>query len=141
MRKRKLSEIKGEGAMSAFAALIDPICNMAEDEETAEMYRREHKPAQRDDRSYMLQQAYKVIAKHEDDFCVIMAFCYNTTPEKYRAQLTPVQALSDLSELITDEVWKTFLSPVQSAQSSTSAPGNTQERPTSAPSANTQERA
>lgn len=139
MKKRKLSEIKGEGALSAFAALIDPICNMAEDEETAEMYRRERKPAQRDERTYMLQQAYKILAKHEDDFCAIMAVCYNTTPEKYKAQLTPAQAIADMADLISDEVWQTFLLPVRrDAVSSASAPENTQEHPSSELSADTQ---
>lgn len=139
MKKRKLSEIKGEGTLSVFAALIDPICNMTEDAETLEMYRREHKPEQRSDRSYMLQQAYKILAKHEDDFSAIMAVCYNTTPEKYKAQLTPTQAISDFAELIVDEVWQTFIVPARrDAESSASVPGNTEEQTNSLPSADTQ---
>lgn len=103
------SEIKGKGALSAFAALIDPLCNLVEDEDTREMYRQEKKPDERSSRSYIVSLVYKILSRHEDDFCRIMAVCYGTTPEKYAAELTYVKALQDWAELTGDEVWKSFL--------------------------------
>lgn len=138
MKKRKLSEIQGKGTLRAFAALIDPLCNITEDEETQEMYAQKHRPAQRDKRAYMLAQAYKILAKHEDDFAAIMAVCYGTTPAKYKETLTPTQALNDFADLINDEVWKTFFFPAQTnGQASTSAPENTEEQTTLPPSVDT----
>lgn len=113
---RKLSEIKGKGAISAFATIIDPICNIAEDAETRELYKKEHCPEGRDEKSYMLQQLFKILSKHEDDFTAIMAVCYETTPEEYKATLSYAQALSDWADLISDPVWKAFFIQARSAE-------------------------
>lgn len=122
------SEIKGKGALSAFAEMIDPLCNIAEDEDTREMYRQEKKPENRDTRSYIVSLLYRVLAKHEDDFCRIMAVCYGTTPEKYAANLTYEAALQDWAALAGDPVWRAFFTQAQggvkhagSAQETTSA--------------------
>ncbi len=122
------SEIKGKGALSAFAALIDPLCNLVEDEDTREMYKQEHKPEERSARSYIVSLVYKILAKHEDDFCRIMAVCYDTTPEKYAAELSYVQALQDWGSLVSDDIWKSFFSAAQvGATHAESAPENTPE--------------
>lgn len=129
MKKLTLpSEIKGKGALSAFAALIDPLCNIVEDEDVREMYRQEKKPENRSTRSYITSIIYKVLAKHEDDFCRIMAVCYGTTPEKYSAELTYVSALQDWAALTGDEVWKAFFTAAQvGANRAGSAQENTPE--------------
>lgn len=138
MKKRKLSEIQGKGTLRAFAALIDPLCNIIEDEETTEMYRQERRPTQRDKRAYMLQQAYKILSKHEDEFAEVMAVCYSTTPAKYKENLTPTQALTDFADLINDDVWKTFFFSAQgNGQASTSARESTEEQTNSSPSVDT----
>ena len=122
------SEIKGKGALSAFAALIDPLCNLVEDEDTREMYRQEKKPEERSSRSYIVSLVYKILSRHEDDFCRIMAVCYGTTPEKYAAELTYVKALQDWAELTSDEVWKSFFTAAQvGANRAGSAQENTPE--------------
>lgn len=122
------SEIKGKGALSAFAALIDPLCNIVEDEDVREMYRQEKKPENRSSRSYLTALIYKVLAKHEDDFCQIMAVCYATTPEKYAAELTYVSALQDWAALTGDEVWKAFFTAARvGANRAGSAQENTPE--------------
>lgn len=123
---KKLSEIKGKGAISAFATIIDPICNIAEDADTREMYKKEHCPEGRDAKSYMLQQLFKVLSKHEDDFAAIMAVCYGTTPEEYKATLSYEQALCDWADLVSDPVWKAFFIQARSAEiHSGSAPAST----------------
>ena len=113
---KKLSEIKGKGAISAFAAIIDPLCSIIEDADTREMYKKENCPEDRDKNSYMLQQLFKVLSKHEDDFAAIMAVCYDTTPEEYKATLSYAQALNDWADLISDPVWKAFFIQARSAE-------------------------
>ncbi len=108
MENKTLSDIKGESTLSAFAKIIDPLCNMAEDPEMQEMVQMENKPPQRSKTAYMLQQAYKVLAAHENDFCLIMSLCRGCTPEEYKADLTYAQVLGDFSMLISDPVWKAF---------------------------------
>lgn len=71
----------------------------------------EHKPEQRGERSYLIQQAFKVLAKHQRDLAQVMSLCYDVTPEEYLAECTPGQALQDFAELIVSEVWKTFFTP------------------------------
>lgn len=127
MEKRTLSSIKGESTLSAFAKIIDPLCNIAEDPETREMIEMKNRPEQRDKTAYMLQQAYKVLAAHEDDFCAVMAVCTNCAPDEYKASLTYGQAIEDFSALISDEVWKSFFGMAQRhAARSISAPENTE---------------
>lgn len=122
------SAIKGKGALSAFASLIDPLCNLVDDEDVREMYRQEKKPENRTARAYLTALIYKVLAKHEEDFCQIMAICYGTTPEKYAAELTYVGALQDWAALTGDEVWKSFFMAAQvGANRAGSAPENTPE--------------
>lgn len=131
VKNRTLSDIKGESTLRAFAQIIDPLCNIAEDPETREMIVMERKPEQRDKTAYMLQQAYKVLATHEDDFCAVMAVCHDCTAEEYKAGLTYGQAIEDFSTLISDEVWRSFFGMAQrhgersiSAQENTEAQTN-----------------
>lgn len=129
MIKRTLSDIKGESTLSAFAKIIDPICDMVEDPDTQEMVLMEHRPPQRSKTAYMLQQAYKVLAAHEDDFCTIMSVCRECTPDEYKASLTYEQALEDFAALISDSVWRSFFALAQTNEKrSISAPENTEER-------------
>ena len=129
MKKMTLpSEIKGKGALGAFAALIDPLCNLVEDEDTREMYRQEKKPEDRSTRSYITALIYKVLAKHEEDFCQIMSICYGITPEKYSEELTYVSALQDWAALTGDEVWKAFFTAARAGENRAgSAPENSSE--------------
>lgn len=138
MEKKQLSEIKGEGAIGAFASLIEPLFNLIEDADTQEMYLQRNRPPQRAPRNYMMQQAYKVLAKHEADFTEIMAICYGCTPEEYTEQVTVTQSIEDLAELMSDPVWKIFFVREQSAEtSSNSAQENTEAQTGSSTSANT----
>lgn len=129
MKKLTLpSDIKGKGALSAFAELIDPLCNLVEDEDTREMYMQKQRPEGRDTRTYIVSLLYKVLAKHQDDFCRVMAVCYGTTPEKYAESLSYVTALQDWAALTGDEVWKSFFLQAQAgAMRAGSAQANTPE--------------
>lgn len=122
---KTLFDIKGESALSAFAEIIDPLCNIVEAPETREMVLMERRPEGRAKKAYMLQQAYKVLAAHEDDFCRIMAVCKECTAEEYKTALTYTGAIEDFSALISDPIWQTFFDLAQSGKSSTSAPENT----------------
>lgn len=130
MENRTLSEIKGESTLSAFAKIIDPLCNIAEDAETREMIEMKKRPEQRSKTAYMLQQAYKVLAAHEEDFCAVMAVCHDCTVDEYKANLTYAQAIEDFSALISDEVWRSFFGMAQRhGERSISAPENTEAQP------------
>ena len=138
MEKKQLCEIEGEGAIRAFASICDPLFNLMEDADMQELYMQRSRPEKRVSRHYMIQQASKVLAKHEDDFCSIMAICYDTTPEEYLAKLTVTQGITDLAELMSDPVWKGFFIPAQSQETSSgSVPENTEAQTGSSTSANT----
>jgi hypothetical protein len=122
------SKIKGKGTLSAFASIIDPLCNLIDDEDVQEIYKQEHRPEKQSSRSYITSLLYKVLSRHEDDFCRIMAVCYGTTPEKYGAELTYVKVLQDWTALTSDEVWKAFFTAAQvGANRAGSAQENTPE--------------
>lgn len=127
MKKMTLpSEIKGKGALSAFAAIIDPLCNLVEGEETSKLYDLA-KDQERSGTSIQAQMI-KILSKNEEDFCRIMAVCYGTTPEKYAEGLTLGSVLDDFSRLLCDRVWLDFFSAAQAgAKRAGSAPENTPE--------------
>lgn len=127
MKEWTLSGIKGESTLRAFAQIIDPLCNIAEDPETREMLLMERRPTGRSKNAYMMQQAYKVLAAHERDFCTVMAVCHGCTVEEYKGSLTYELAIEDLAKLLNDDVWKSFFKMAQSGEKcSTSAQESTE---------------
>ena len=125
----KLSDIKGERTLDVIADIIDPIANIAEDEEASNLFRKERLPEGTTKKSFLLQRARKAVPAllkgHKSDIISILSTIDGTTPEEYTASLNLVKLTKDAIDLITDEAFMTLFISAQSGTSSGSAPEST----------------
>lgn len=124
----KLSDIKGERTLDVIADIIDPIANIAEDEEASNLFRKERLPEGMTKKSFLLQRARKAVPAllkgHKGDIIAILSAIEGTTAEEYTASLNLVKLTKDAIDLITDEAFMTLFISAQSGTSSGSAPVN-----------------
>lgn len=125
----KLSDIQGERTLDVIAEVIDPICNIAEDEDAATLFKREKLPEGMTAKKFLLQRARKsvpaLIKGHKADIISILSSIEGTTPEEYSDSLNLVKLTKDFVDLMTDEAFGELFISAQSGSSSGSAQENT----------------
>lgn len=109
----KLSDIKGERVFDVIADIIDPIVNIAQDSDAAELFApKTEKPEDMDKWTYFLMRVKKslppLLKTHRDDFVTILAVVNNVSPKEYRKELTMQKLFSDIIELVTDQEFTSF---------------------------------
>jgi len=132
----KLSEINGDRTLEVIADIIDPIANIAEDDEAAALFKREKLPEGTTPKKFLLNRARKaapaLLKGHKADIIAILSTIEGTSPEDYSGALNMVKLLKDFVELLTDEAFtELFISaqnegaekPFGSAPENTEAPG------------------
>ena len=128
----RLSDIKGERTLEIIADIIDPIADIAEDEEAAALFKREKLPEGMTAKKFLLQKARKaapaLLKGHKDDIIAILAAIKGTRPEEYAGTLNLVKLIKDTVDLLTDEAFGTLFITAQSGTSSGSAPENIEDR-------------
>ena len=126
----RLSDIKGERTLEVIADIIDPIANIAEDEETSALFKQEKLPEGMTAKKFLLQRARKaapaLLKGHKSDIISILSTIEGTTAEEYTASLNLVKLTKDAIDLITDEAFMTLFISAQSGTSSGSAPESTE---------------
>lgn len=126
----KLSDIKGERTLDVIADIIDPIANIAEDEEASALFRKEKLPKGMTKKTFLLQRARKAVPAllkgHKGDIIAILSAIEGTTKEEYTASLNLVKLTKDAIELISDEAFMTLFISAQSGDSSGSAQESTE---------------
>lgn len=127
----KLSDIKGERTLEVIAELIDPIANIAEDEQASAMFKREKLPEGMTAREFVAQRAKKstpiLLKNHKEDVISILATLEGVTVGEYTNSLNIAKLMTDILELLTDEDFMSFFTsaPEKAAgESSGSAPEN-----------------
>lgn len=125
----KLSDVKGERTLEVVADLIDPICNIAQDENAAALFHREKLPKGVSPKDFLLQRVKKsaprLLKAHKSDMVAILAAIEGVTPKEYEAGLNLVKLLSDFVDLMTDEAFGELFISAQSKTSSGSALAST----------------
>jgi len=108
----KLSEIKGERVFDVIADIIDPIVNIAEDEDAADLFKPQAPPEGMTPWQFFLKRIKKSLPPltraHKDDFVKIIASINNVDPDEYKKNVTLGKLLSDVIELITDDEFSSF---------------------------------
>lgn len=121
----RLSDIKGERTLEVIADIIDPIANIAEDEEAAALFKREKLPEGMTAKKFLLQKARKaapaLLKGHKGDIIAILSAIEGTSPEAYAGALNLVKLIKDTVDLLTDEAFGTLFISAQSGISSGSA--------------------
>lgn len=126
----RLSDIKGERTLEVIADLIDPIANIAEDEDAAAMFKREKLPEGVTAKKFMLQRARKalpvLLKDHKVDIISILSTIEGTSPEAYCGTLNMVKLFRDFVDLMTDEGFSALFTSAQSGETSGSASESTE---------------
>ena len=121
----KLSDIKGERTLEAIAEIIDPIANIAEDEEASAMFKREKLPDGMTAKKFMMKRVRKslpvLLKGHKADIILILSAIDGSDPMEYSRTLNLVKLVKDCTDLLTDEVFVELFISAQSENNSGSA--------------------
>lgn len=114
----RLSDIKGERTLEVIAEIIDPIANIAEDEQAAELFTRRPLPEGMTPNQYLLARARRAVPAllrgHKRDIIALLAAIGGTTPEAYEKALDMPRLFKDCVELLTDEAFMAFFTSAAS---------------------------
>ena len=128
----RLSDIKGERTLEVIADIIDPIANIAEDEEASALFKREKLPEGMTAKKFLLQRARKsapaLLKGHKEDIIAILAAIEGTPADEYAGTMNLVKLIKDTVDLLTDEAFGALFISAQSGTSSGSALENTEAR-------------
>jgi hypothetical protein len=123
----KLSDIKGDRVLDVIADVIDPIANMAQDKDVADMFKRKAVPEGMDARAFFAERMRKglpvLLKSHKADIIAIMAAIEGVTPEEYTDTLDLAKLFTDTMELLTDNAFLDFLSSSKT-EKDVDAPGS-----------------
>ena len=118
----RLSDIQGERVFDVIADIIDPIANIAEDEQASAMFRREKLPEGMTVKQFATQRARKALPAllkgHKCDIIAILASIEGVSAESYKGSLNLVKLMRDATELLTDEAFDALFHPAQRGKSS-----------------------
>ena len=86
----RLSDVRGDRTLDVIADLIDPISEIASDEEAVALFRREKVPEGVEPRDFFVKRARKaapaLLKGHKQQVIQILATIEGTDPEEYAAQ-------------------------------------------------------
>lgn len=123
----KLSDIKGERVFDVIADIIDPIANVAQDKDVAEMFKRKAVPEGMEANEFFAERMRKgvpaLLKGHKQDVIAILAAIEGVTPEQYEVSLDFPKLFTDVMELMTDDAFLGFLSS-QGTGKGADAPGS-----------------
>ena len=109
----KLSEIKGERVFDVIADIIEPCCNIAMDEKSAGLFKRE-KPEGMSPKDFALSKVKNhlpsLLGEHKNDVIAIMCAMKGIKRDEYCEGLTMASLVGDIFEMVTDEDLLSFLS-------------------------------
>lgn len=111
----RLSDIRGERVFDVIADIIEPACNIAQDEDAASLFDRSIKrPDGMEPSQFALERVKRAVPKlmrtHRDDLVAILASIEGVTPEQYVQDLTMPKLIQAVYEMLTDEDLLAFLS-------------------------------
>ena len=124
----RLSDIKGDRTLEVIAEIIDPIANIAEDEEASSMFKREKLPEGMTAKKFLLKRVRKslpvLLKGHKADIIAILSAIEGVSAEEYSGALNLVKLVKDCTDLLTDEAFMELFISAQSETNSGSAQEN-----------------
>lgn len=121
----KFSEIKGERALDVICELIEPITNIALDDDAADYFHRVELPEGENVYNFIYKRLKKsypaLLGKHKSDIIHIMATIEGVEDSEYLDTLDTGKLLVSLGELLTDPVFRGFFISAQSKNAATSS--------------------
>lgn len=110
----RLSEVKGERVIDVLADLVEPLANIAEDDELAELFSASELPKGLPPRKFLARRLRKAMPRllrgHKSDLVAIMAAVEGQDPKEYAEQMTMATLVKGVYEILTDDELLAFLS-------------------------------
>ena len=129
----RLSDVKGERVFDVLADIIDPIANIAEDEQAAALFKKSKLPEGMTPGKFLLERARKaapaLLKGHKGDIIAILAAIEGVEPETYNGALNMFRLFKDCVSLLSDEAFSELFISAQTggtsgaAQETTTEPG------------------
>ena len=124
----RLSDIKGDRTLEVIAEIIDPIANIAEDEEASAMFKREKLPEGMTAKKFLMNRVRKylpvLLKVHKSDIIAILSAIEGVSTEEYNGSLNLVKLVKDCTDLLNDEAFMELFISAQSESKSGSAQEN-----------------
>lgn len=121
----RLSDIKGDRTLDVIAEIIDPIANIAEDEEASAMFKREKLPEGMTAKKFLMKRVRKslpvLLKGHKADIIAILSSIEGVSAEEYAGALNLTKLAVDFNDLLTDEAFTQLFISAQSENNSGSA--------------------
>ena len=110
----RLSDIKGERVFDVIADIIEPCCNIAQDEAASQLFdRSKERPEGMSARDFALSRVKEslpaLMRSHKDDVIAILSSIEGVDPDEYRESLTMPKLVQGVFEMLTDEDLLAFL--------------------------------
>ena len=110
----RLSEIRGERVFDVIADIIEPCCNIAQDEAASQLFdRSKERPEGMSARDFALCRVKEslptLMRSHKDDVVAILSSIEGVDPDEYRESLTMPKLVQGVFEMLTDEDLLAFL--------------------------------
>lgn len=126
----KLSEIKGERTIDVIAEIIEPVINIAEDNEAVEIFERKPLPEGMTAKQFITKRLKtglpKLLKNHKSDIITIIATIDGVEYSEYAENLNLATLMRDCVDLITDDAFMVFFKSAQNGETpSADAPLNT----------------
>lgn len=110
----RLSDVRGERTLDVIADLVEPIANIAQDEDAALLFKpRPLKKGQTREQEFgerCRKAVPALLRSHKQDVVAILATIAGVTQEEYMEGMTLSSIVKDVYELLTDEAFIGFLS-------------------------------
>lgn len=111
----RLSEIRGERVFDVIADIIEPCCNIAQDESASELFDRTKKrPDGVSAKDFALDRVKRsmpsLMRTHKGDLVAILATIEGVSQDEYMDGLTMPKLVQGVYEILTDEDLLAFLS-------------------------------
>ena len=121
----KLSDVKGERVFDVLADIIDPIANIAEDEQAAALFKKAKLPKGMTPGKFLLERARKAVPPllrgHKRDIIAILAAIEDVEPETYEGTLDMLKLFKDCTSLLSDEAFSELFISAQTGGTSGAA--------------------
>ena len=121
----RLSDIKGDRTLEVIADIIEPIANIADDEEASALFKREKLPEGMTAKKLLMKRVRKslpvLLKGHKADIIAILSAIEGVSAEEYNGSLNLVKLVKDCTDLLTDEAFMQLFISAQSETNSGSA--------------------
>ena len=114
----KLSDIKGDRVLDVIADIIDPLSNIAQDEDARHLFKLGELPEGTAPWQAFVKNARRyapsLIRSHKRDIVTILAAVNGVSYEEYERAMTVPRLMNDVVDLLADDGFSDFLGTSES---------------------------